>query len=119
MDHYCPWTINCIGFNNHKYFLQFLGYSSVGTTTMAASMLSYNYSHWSSLANQFLMNQGGVMSTAVSCLVIPFFLFHLYLTSQNMTTIEFCEERGPGNKRPHIYDLGLWNNFRAVSAKIR
>ncbi len=26
MDHHCPWLGNCIGFSNHKYFLQLLVY---------------------------------------------------------------------------------------------
>lgn len=29
MDHHCQWIGNCIGFNNHKYFLLSLIYSSI------------------------------------------------------------------------------------------
>ena len=29
MDHHCPWVANCIGFHNHKYFLNLILWASL------------------------------------------------------------------------------------------
>jgi hypothetical protein len=40
MDHYCPWVDNCIGKNNHKYFIQFLFYCVIGLLLFFVNMIA-------------------------------------------------------------------------------
>jgi len=46
MDHYCPWVNNTVGQNNHKFFLQFLVYVTIGTLYAALLTMSYAFSAW-------------------------------------------------------------------------
>lgn len=39
MDHHCPWTGNCIGQNNHKYFILFLFYATVGLAFISFNII--------------------------------------------------------------------------------
>ncbi|EAA18841.1 DHHC zinc finger domain, putative [Plasmodium yoelii yoelii] len=40
MDHHCPWIYNCIGYNNHKYFMLSLIYCSITTIFISLTMLN-------------------------------------------------------------------------------
>ena len=38
MDHHCPWVGNCVGKQNHKYFILFLLYATLGLLLMMLAM---------------------------------------------------------------------------------
>ncbi|KAJ6640315.1 Palmitoyltransferase ZDHHC16 [Pseudolycoriella hygida] len=31
MDHHCPWLNNCVGYGNHRYFILYMVYTTIGT----------------------------------------------------------------------------------------
>ncbi|KAJ6232484.1 palmitoyltransferase zdhhc16 [Anaeramoeba flamelloides] len=98
MDHYCVWINDCVGHYNHKFFLLFLMYLSLGCLYVVLCTLP-----------AFLVDIGWLKSTSIpeysnftfafiicgSVLIcISFLLFwHTYLALTNQTTIDFYENR--------------------------
>lgn len=135
MDHHCPWFSACIGFYNHKFFIQSLIYITVycmltlcvSGATLFEFFWDQDYSDsYISLNMVFLF----VTSLAFFVAVGLFLAFLLYMVFKNYTTIEFQDIKwqylelqdsgyefdADGKKRRlgHIYDLGACRNWQAV-----
>ncbi len=93
MDHYCPWLCNCVGFNNHKYFWLFLLYTACAGNMVTFSLFKLLFGGAHYAGHHFLVAQTQCLSVLISTMITPFFGFHCWLMSKNLTTIEFCETK--------------------------
>lgn len=137
MDHHCPWFATCIGFRNHKFFIQFLVYSILFCWSCFASSLlaivvvlkdqsNNGPSSYLAVSWVLLLVLSGVMGLAVSV----FTSYSLYLMISNTTTLESMETvryrtsmapsrfrfRAPPSSHSlgNIFDLGWKRNWCEV-----
>lgn len=74
-----------VGRHNHKYFVLFLLYVSLGTSFVASSI--YAVSH---LIGPVSVGVKGLMAltTVLAIVMVPFSAYHFYLVFSNQTTLE-------------------------------
>ncbi len=91
MDHHCPWVGGCVAYNNHKFFLQFLVYTSVGclysSLTMGISSMTIfekeratRHLAWGDKNNLVMAS---VLSVALAIAIFILLLTHLYMIWAN------------------------------------
>ncbi|CAI5700645.1 unnamed protein product [Peronospora effusa] len=105
MDHHCPWTGNCVAWNNKKFFLLFLLYTSLSCLTfnvMTSQLI------WDTSLKQceFLLKCCWALSLGIGLLLAGYFMFHLWLLREGKTTLEFL-----AGKRGELADCSFIHNL--------
>ncbi|CCC70200.1 hypothetical protein NCAS_0E01300 [Naumovozyma castellii] len=93
MDHHCPWFAECIGFENQKYFVQFLIYCtaySIVVLFFTSCELHYWFSgkqYEDELIDLMLLTVW-ILAIVITVSLIFFSSFSIYQLLKNQTTIE-------------------------------
>ncbi|XP_018498939.1 probable protein S-acyltransferase 16 isoform X5 [Pyrus x bretschneideri] len=129
MDHHCIWINNCVGHANYKVFFIFVVYAVIAclySLVLLVGSLTYDpekedQEPGDSFQTAYFQVISGLLLVPL-CVALSVLLgWHIYLTLQNKTTIEYHEgvrgmwlaEKG-GQIYSHPYDRGAYENLTTV-----
>jgi len=129
MDHHCPWINNCVGHKNHKYFLLFLIYATLGISYLLVLIVAtfIEAVRDKKGPDDFLEIFGlTILATIMLPLGLAIFMlltWQLWLVAANTTSIEneefdklriTCKKENKVYKYVNVYNLGSLANLKSV-----